>query len=72
MMTLEIGEEMVIPFKPAHHLKNTGILCRVEQIHPKNVYVRRFSEKNNRWNKALLQIDKSFLEKHKGRLNGVK
>jgi len=69
-MTLEIGEKLVIPFKPDHHLKNTGVLCIVEQIHSKNVYVRRFSERNNRWNKEIHQVDRHFLEKHKEKLNG--
>ena len=66
---LKIGEEMVIPFKPQHHLKNTGILCKVEQIHPKSVYVRRFSDRNNRWNKALHQVDRGFLEQHKEKVS---
>jgi len=69
-MEINVGEEMVIPFKPDHHLKNTGVLCKVEQIHDKNVYVRRFSKKNNRWNKELRQIDRSFLEKHKDKIMG--
>ena len=69
-MTLEIGEEMVIPFKPDHHLKNTGILCIIEQIHDNFIYVRRFSKRNNRWNKFLHQVDRAFLEQHKEKLNG--
>jgi hypothetical protein len=69
-MTLEIGEKLVIPFKPDHHLKNTGVLCIVEQIHPKNVYVRRFSTRNNRWNKEIHQVDRHFLEQHKNKQKG--
>ena len=71
MMELNIGEQIVIPFKPQHHLKNTGILCIIEQIHDKNVYVRRFSSRNNRWNKELHQVDRAFLEQHKNKMNGV-
>mgnify|MGYP003134234600 CR=1 FL=1 len=73
MMELNIGEEIVIPFKPEHHLKNTGVLCKIVQIHSKNVYVRRFNKKNNRWNQELRQVDRFFLEQHKnkiGLLNG--
>ncbi len=71
MMELNIGEQIVIPFKPEHHLKNTGILCIIEQIHDKNVYVRRFSKRNNRWNRELHQVDRAFLEQHKNKMNGV-
>ena len=68
---LNIGEQIVVPFKPEHHLKNTGVLCIIEQIHDKNVYVRRFSKRNNRWNKELHQVDRAFLEQHKNKVNGV-
>ena len=71
-MTLEIGEEMVIPFKPEHHLNETGILCIIEQIHTRFIYVRRFSERNNRWNKFLHQVDRHFLEQHKNKQKGGK
>lgn len=70
-MRVNIGEELVIPFKPEHHLKNTGILCKIEQIHPRFIYVRRFSERNNRWNKFLHQVDRFFLEQHKGKIEEV-
>ena len=66
-MNLEIGETLVIPLKPEHHLKNTGVLCKIEQIHDNFIYVRRFSERNNRWNKFFNQVDRSFLEKYKGK-----
>ena len=64
-MTLEIGEEMVIPFKPEHHLNKTGILCIIEEIQDDFIYVRRFSKRNNRWNKFFNQVDRAFLEQHK-------
>lgn len=69
-MEIEIGEELIIPFKPDHHLNNTGILCKVKQIHSRNVYVIRFNKKENRFNKCLQQVDKSFLEQHKEKLIG--
>lgn len=68
-MNLEVGEQLVIPLKPEHHLKNTGVLCIIEQIHDHFIYVRRFSKRNNRWNKFLNQVDRSFLEQHKDRKN---
>ena len=68
-MNLEVGEQLVIPLKPEHHLKNTGVLCIIEQIHDDFIYVRRFSKRNNRWNKFLNQVDRSFLEQHKDRKN---
>ena len=67
-MKLEIGEEIIIPIKPEHHFKNTGVLCKIKEIHSSIVYVSKFNEINNTFNKHLVKIDKFFLEKHKDKL----
>jgi hypothetical protein len=46
-MKLEIGEEIIIPIKPEHHFKNTGVLCKIKEIHSSIVYVSKFNEVNN-------------------------
>ena len=71
-MDLEIGEKIVIPFKPEHHLKHTGILCKVMQIHTNTIYVSKLSNRTNKWNHTLSAVDKSFLEQHKGKIEEVK
>ena len=71
-MKILIGEEIIIPINPNHHLKNTGVLCKVKQIHTDCVYVAKFNSKKNTFNNHLDRIDKVFLEKHKAKLNGEK
>jgi hypothetical protein len=67
-MRVYIGEKIVIPFKPEHHLKNTGILCKVMQIHTNTIYVSKLSDRTNKWNDTLNAIDKYFLEQHKEKI----
>ena len=70
-MRVYIGEKIVIPFKPEHHLNNTGILCKVMQIHTNTIYVSKLSDRTNKWNSTLSAIDKSFLEQHKEKIEEV-
>jgi hypothetical protein len=62
-MKLKEGLEVVIPFTPQQHLKGTGRRCKVAQIHNIYVYVNRYNEKTDKFNKSLHAVDRFFLEK---------
>lgn len=62
-MSIEVGEEIIIPFKPKDHVFKTGTLCRVNRICESTIYVTRFDVKKQDWGSNLhTQIDRKFLE----------
>lgn len=61
---LKEGQELIIPFNPNHHLKNTGVLCKISRIHDVNVEVKKFNPSKNCFNSYSHRVDRIFLEKY--------
>jgi hypothetical protein len=62
---LNIGDELIIPIKAEHHLKKTGVKCQIRELHKQTVYVVKFNDKTEQYNKNKICLDRFFVEKLK-------
>ncbi len=62
-MSIKIGDEITIPFRPQHHKYKTGVPCMVVEIDPSFVYVKRYNVKEQKWGNSKTRLDREFLEK---------
>lgn len=62
-MSIKVGDNVTIPFRPQHHKYKTGVPCMVVKLDSSFVYVKRYNLKEQRWSKFPSRLDRDFVEK---------